>query len=93
MLRLTRESADGSPVIRLEGDLNHEVVDLVRHECRPRKGAPEGGGTVRLDLRELGRADQAGLMLLRELKGRQDIQLLNCSSLLHVLINGHGGKP
>jgi ABC-type transporter Mla MlaB component len=85
MLRVTREQATDGLVIRLEGDLIREVVDVARRECTA-QSPPQ---RLFVDLQALGRADDVGLGLLRELRARADVKLLNCSSLLHTMMNGY----
>lgn len=84
MMRVTREQGGEGLVIRLEGDLSGEFVDLVRRECCVQRPPQR----LRIDLGRLGRADEAGLKLLRELRGRGDVELLNCPPILHTLMNG-----
>jgi ABC-type transporter Mla MlaB component len=85
MIRLTRQVWDGL-ALKLEGDLSHDVCDLVGGECR-RLAAELRPGPLRLDLRDLKSADQAGLRLLRDLQARPDIEFINCSSIWLTLID------
>jgi anti-anti-sigma factor len=86
MIRLSRQKGSDSPAVRLEGDLNTEVVDLVRDECR-RSAAEAAPQRLLIDLRELRSADQAGLRLLRELMARPDVEVINFSPLWQTLIH------
>jgi anti-anti-sigma regulatory factor len=83
IIRLTRETVDALLVIKLEGDLRREAVELIRQECLPRPGEPQ---RLRLDLRRLGQMDAAGLRLLKEIKTRPGVELMNCSPLLLTLL-------
>jgi len=82
-VRLTRQATKYSTIVRLEGHLRHDTVDVVRHECRPRPDEPP---RLEIDLQQLGHVDTEGLRLLKELRSRPDVRLLNCSPLLATLI-------
>jgi len=92
MLRVTREPAKNGLVIKLEGDLSQEVVDLVQQECGHGSGKALPPRLL-LDLRDLKSADQAGLRLLRDLMGHREVKLINCSPLLLTLIDQLAGQP
>ena len=79
MLRIT-EVADGSGLLlKLEGKLREPwVEELARAARRP---LPEGHGPIRLDLSSVTFADEAGVLLLRELL-QQGVQVAATSGFV-----------
>jgi hypothetical protein len=79
MLRIT-EVADGSGLLlKLEGKLREPwVEELARVARRP---LPEGHGPIRLDLSSVTFADEAGVLLLRELL-QQGVQVAATSGFV-----------
>lgn len=90
MLRLSREHVGTDhALLRIEGRLVAEWVDLVAGEC---EAARRVGGRVTLDLAGVSYADRRGLAMLRRLDPRV-VSVVNATPLLQDQLDETGFQP
>ena len=89
MLRVTRvDSKEGEVLLKLEGQIVGEWVDLVAKECAASRRSRE---RVVLDLAGVSYADPSGLSMLRSLDPRS-VRLVRLTPVLREQLDDHGDR-